>query len=213
MQSKVIQKFNDGSFSYEPLQYNAPDGKVFPNQVIDYGLKTLFDDRGFDTVLILDVDCIPLSLSSINYTFEQAEKGVLVGNIQRSNHIQNNQHVFVAPSAFCITKKMYDKCKRIPFQPTRRGDIAEEYTYYAENNNIPIEMFMPKTYESLPFDGKAWNLKDSMPKYGVGTTFVNKNNEEMFYHLFESRVHKHNQLFFNKCKSLLKLIKSKTKKI
>lgn len=202
-QQKVIKKLQDDSFTFEPLQYNAHHTQVVPNQVIDYGLRTLFDERGYDTVLILDVDCIPLSIDALNYTFEQAENGILVGNIQRSNHIQNDEHVYVAPSAMCLTKDMYNEYGRIPFAPTYRGDISEEYTYFAEQNNLPVEMYMPSKVEAECFSGGYWNLKTGMPQYGIGTTFVNKYGKEMFYHLFESRVHKFNELFVNKCNEML----------
>jgi hypothetical protein len=42
-----------------------------------------------------------------------------------------------------------------------------------------------------------------MPEYGIGTTFINQYGKEMFYHLFQSRFGKFNDLFFVKCAELL----------
>lgn len=206
-QSPVIFAFGGELANHEPLNYNAPDGQVFPDQVIDFGVKTLFDEKKYDTILILDIDCVPLSKQALEYTFEQAESGVLVGDIQRSNHLNNDEHVFVGSSAFCFTKEMYNDFNRLSFACTNRGDIGEEYTFVAEERNIPVEMYMPKHFQAAPYGCDYWPLKTGMPHYGIGTTFVNKNGDEMFYHLFESRTNLNVELFLDKCKSLMESIK------
>jgi hypothetical protein len=208
LQSKVIERFNKiPNCKYEFLLYNAKDGEIFPNQVINYGLNELFYKHNYETVLILDIDCVPLNEYAIDYVFSEAEKGKIVGNIQRSNHIENNQHVYVAPSCMCISKQMFEKLNHPSFDITNRSDIGEELCYIAEDNGIELEMFMPNSYEKLPYgDEKPWDLKDGMPKYGIGTTFINKHGKEMFYHLFQSRLNHFSDLFFLKCAKLLGVI-------
>lgn len=205
LQAKVIEKFNDiPNCRYEFLKYQAKDGEVFPNQVIEYAFNTLFYEKNYDTILMLDIDCVPLSKEAILNAFEKAENGILYGNVQRSNHIQNNQHCYVAPSAMCITKEMYEKLGKPTFSPTSRGDIGEELTYVAEEKNIPIEMLMPHSYEKLPYDSNSpWDLAEGMPKYGIGTTFADKDKNPQFYHLFQSRVGVFNDLFFLKCADII----------
>ena len=208
-QNRVIFAFSDVSTDYKPLNYNAPDGKVFPDQAIDFGLSTLFDQENYDTVLVLDVDCVPLSANALKYTFEQAESGKIIGNIQRSNHLQNDEHVFVGSSCFCMTKQTYNQFGKLSFACTNRGDIGEEYTYRAEQSGFPLEMYMPKSFQSAPVACESWPLKTGMPNYGIGTTFANKDGEEMFYHLFESRTHKNTKLFLDKCASIMESIRVK----
>lgn len=205
LQSKVIDKLNKiFNCKYEYLRYKEPDGKMFPDQVIEYGFEKLFYEDNYETILMLDIDCVPLSTNALEYIFNQAESGKLVGNVQRSNHLDNNKHTYVAPSCMAITKEIYEKLGKPSFKPTNRGDIGEELTYLAEKNKIEVEKFMPKHYEALPSKGdKPWALGDGEPEYGIGTTFVNKDNQEMFYHLFESRVHTFNNLFFLKCANIL----------
>lgn len=209
LQEKVINKFNSGKYDYKYLYYNAPDGQIIPSQVIDYGLKELFN-QGYTNVLILDIDCVPLSFGVLDYVFDQASKGILIGNAQRSNHIENNQHVYPAPSAICFSLDTFNKLGNLSFAPTNRGDVGEELAYAAEYLNIKIELFLPKSYEDLPINpdrskcSLPWDLADGMPKFGIGTTFVN-NNMEMFYHLFQSRVHIYNHLFISKCNQILQL--------
>lgn len=206
LQRKVIQKFNSlDKCHYQFLRYNAKDPEVVPDQVIDHGIKELFTH--YDTILILDIDCIPLSTRALEYTFEQAEKGILVGNVQRSNHIENNKHVYVAPSCIALTWDLFNELGKLSFTPTNRGDIGEELSYKAESMNKKIEMFTPSSYEENPYQmNEPWDLNDELPKYGIGTTFVNDKNEEMFYHLFQSRVGLFNQLFYKKCSQLLSLV-------
>lgn len=205
LQSNVVEKFNDiYNCVYEYLRYNGQDGDVMPDHVIDYGFEELFTTQEYDTILMLDVDCVPLSTHALEYMFQQAEQGKLVGNIQRSNHIANGQHVYVAPSAMCISKDTYRKLGRPSFAPTQRSDVGEELTFIANSVGVPVEMFMPASYEALPHQSEhPWDLADGMPKYGIGTTFVNSAGEEMFYHLFQTRVHVFNELFYKKCTNIL----------
>jgi hypothetical protein len=200
----VVNKFKPEDCTYEFLNYNAPDGHVVPDQVIDYALQDLFFRREMDAVLIIDVDCVPLNTRAIEYTFSQAAKHILIGNAQRSNHIENNMHVYPAPSCICLTLDMFADLGYPSFAPTNRGDIGEELSYIAEQKGIEIELFLPSKYEALPYDSdKPWDLNTQLPKYGIGTTFVNDIGEEMFYHLFQCRLGVFNHHFYDRCRELL----------
>lgn len=208
LQRQVINKFNDNEmFKYEYLHYKKPDGEMTPDQVIDYGIQKLFYEDKYDTILLLDIDCIPLSKYALEYTFKRAEAGVLVGNVQRSNHLDNNKHVYPAPSCIALTKQIYERLGKPSFNVTNRGDIGEELAYIAEQKGIEIEMFMPGKHEDVPYwntgERKLWDLADGQPQFGIGTTFVDKNGNEMFYHLFQSRLKVFNDLFFLKCASII----------
>ncbi len=170
-----------------------------PDKVLDYCVNNLLYEKDFETILILDIDCIPLSKEALDYTFQQAEKNILVGNIQRANHINNNEHLYVGPSYMCFTKQFYEEIGRPSFEFTIRGDVGEEITYQAEQHNKEIEFYNILKYEKLPVDGIPWKLKEGYPDFGIGTTFVNKHGQEMSYHLFQSIFHEHNALFYNKC--------------
>jgi len=208
LQKQIIAKFNKNKLcKYEYLNYKQPDGKMTPDQVIEYGLNKLFYEDNYETILMLDIDCIPLSEHAIDYIFDRAEQGVLIGNVQRSNHLDNNKHIYPAPSCICLTKDTYEKLEKPKWHPTNRGDIGEELAYVAEQKGIEIEMFMPSTYEELPHWGneerKPWDLRDGDPQFGIGTTFVDKDGNEMFYHLFQSRLTVFNDLFFLKCAKII----------
>jgi hypothetical protein len=202
-QELVITKLiEETSLHFRPLTYNAPDGEVFPDQAIEFGIGTLFDE-GYDNILILDIDCIPLSTEALLYVFEKANQGILIGNVQRSNYLENNKHVFVGSSCLCLNRNLYEFLGVPKFSPTNRGDIAEELTYIAEDKNIPIEFFTPLSYEASPYEKENWELDGVMKPYGIGTTFGNQEGTPMFYHLFESRLNLHVDRFINKCRTIL----------
>lgn len=205
-QKLVIDKLNTiPNCFYEYLRYNAADGVVWPDTVIDYAFDNLFYKRGYDTILLLDIDCIPLTSNSLLYMFEQAESGILVGNIQRANHLENNEHLYIAPSAICISRETFERLGKPSFAPNNLGDVGESLTYAAEKLDLSMEMFIPSHYQKLPYQrSEPWPLSKDMPSYGIGTTFVNKKNQEMFYHLFQSSMNIHNDLFYDKCISILK---------
>lgn len=200
-QKEVINKLrkNIPFFSYD---YSGSD--MLHGDVCNKLIHKLFYEyqETANSILILDVDCIPLSSEAIEWTFHQAYSGKLVGNIQRSNHYENEQHVYVAPSYLCITKETYEKAMSPTMAYSNKYDCGELLTINCEKNNIPIEFCMPVQSDSLNYEDKLWDLADGMPKYGIGTTFSNGRNL-ISYHLFCSTFNKYNHFFVNKCKEIL----------
>lgn len=203
-QKLVIDKIvKDIGIDFHPLFYNAKDGDIYPDQVINYGLNELFYNQKYDTVLVLDIDCIPLNQQSLMYIFDKAGVGTLIGNAQRSHYIENNEHIFIGSSCMCINKIVYEQLEKPNMAPTARGDIGEEFTYLAEEKNIPIEIFYPQSYEASPYGATSWALSGHLPHYGIGTTFESADKTPRFYHLFESRTNLHVDKFISKCLTVL----------
>lgn len=203
-QKQVINKLIEGfDIQYYPMQYNAKDGEMFPDDCINQGVNELFYKGGYDNIFILDIDCIPLSKSAVKYTFERASQGYLIGNVQRSSYIENDNHLFVGSSCLCINKYTFEKIGRPNAAPTKRGDICEEWTYLAEEHDVPIEFYIPDSYEASPYGAENWTLSGDLKPYGIGTTFKNVMDNEMFYHLFESRTNLNVDRFVKKSVSIL----------
>ncbi len=196
----VVDKFR-GNIDFVSVYHEYPNTKLNHGDLLNIWVNRLFNTTDCDCLLLLDIDCIPLSKESLDLTFELAYKGNLVGNIQRSNHISNNQHVFVAPSFLTISKLTYKELGRPTFSDTEQGDVAEQLTYNAEKIQLPCVYYMPKHTELFP-DGESWALADGMPKYGIGTTFEFK-GQEMSFHLFQSRLGRWNKLFYNRCHQIV----------
>ena len=199
----MAKLISNTDIEYMPLQYNAKDGDIYPDQVINYGLNELFYNQNYDNVLVLDIDCIPLSTDAMHYVFERANNGVLIGNAQRSHYLENNEHIFIGSSCMCVNKSVYEQLGKPSMGPTSRGDIGEELVYLAEERQLPIEIFYPQSYEASPYGAESWALTGDLPHYGIGTTFEKLDKTAMYYHLFESRTNLHVDKFISKCLTLL----------
>jgi hypothetical protein len=203
-QKLVVDKLvQDIGIDFHPLFYNAPNDKLYPDDVINYGLNELFYNQLYDNVLVLDVDCIPLNQQALTHIFQYAGRGVLIGDAQRSHYIENNEHIFIGSSCMCVNKLVYEKLGKPSMAPNVRGDIGEEFVYLAEEKNIPIEIFYPQSYEASPYGATSWALKGDLPHYGIGTTFESIDGRARFYHLFESRHNLHVDKFISKCETVL----------
>jgi hypothetical protein len=203
-QKKVLEKFNKSNIAHYPVLTDAPPGYTM-DKLID-----MLEERGHDAIMFLDIDALPLNDKALDYLFEQAYAGKVIGSAQRSNHIQNNQHIFAAPHNITFTVATYRKIGNPSFNPNHRGDVAEEVTFKAEENNVPVEIIMPLRYDAPPIrmdwepkdSPPYWDLADGMPKYGIGTTFGTEGNE-MFWHMYQSFYPGQKERFIKKCEDIL----------
>lgn len=204
LQKKVVEKFNLSKIQHYQVYTEAPPGYTM-DKLVD-----LLEERKHDAIMFLDIDCLPLNEHALNYMFDKAYSGTLIGDAQRSNHIDNGQHVFAAPHNVTFTIEMYRKLGNPSFMPNYRGDVAEELTFKAREANIPIEIIMPLRYDAPPIrmdwepkdSPPYWDLADGMPKYGIGTTF-GQEGLDMFWHMYQSFHPGQNERFIKKCEELL----------
>lgn len=215
LQRAVVKKFNPLN-----LQHIAIKGEIPHGLFMDYiwtlngqSVSTFKDENvskqlDFDVVLFLDIDCLPVHPNAIETYISAASNGALIGNAQRSGHIENNNHLFAAPSALALSAANFDKMGRPSAMETSRGDVAEEYTYAAEANNIAVDFVMPLRYDRnvYRYDWETdrrpyWTLENSNPNYGLGTTYGKEN--DLFWHNFQIRVEGQQEQFWKKCEELL----------
>jgi hypothetical protein len=204
LQKKVVAKYNKKDITHIQVLTNAQPGPTMDK------LMELIQKNGFDAVMFLDIDCVPLNENAIDYMFAKAYDGFLIGDAQRSNHIQNDQHVFAAPHNFTFTVDTYKKCGSPSLTPNHRGDVGEELTFKAREANIPIDIIMPIRFDAPPIRmawepsnlPPHWDLADGMPKYGVGTTF-GIGDRELFWHNYQIFHPGQQERFWKKCEELL----------
>lgn len=204
-QQDVVKKFNPSQIAHYSVLTEAPPGYTM-DKLVD-----MLEERGHDAIMFLDVDCVPLNETSLDFMFSKAYDGVLIGDAQRSNHIQNDQHVFCAPHNVTFTIEMYRKLGNPSFMPNYRGDVGEELTFKAREANIPVQILMPLYYDAPPIrmdwepkDAPPyWDLADGMPKYGVGTTFGREEFDELFWHNYQIFHPGQQERFWKKCEELL----------
>lgn len=215
LQSKVINKFNKNKFPHIIITGEIPHG-----QFMDYfwtingapvaTIGKIEKQHNFDVILFLDIDCVPLSENSIDYFISKAIEGKLIGNAQRSGHIQNNNHIFAAPSALAISLENFKKIGSPSALETVRGDVAEEYTYCAEQFGVETEFILPTKYDRdiYRYDYEQdrrpyWTLENNLPNFGLGTSYGNEKLGDLFYHNFQIRMPGQQELFQKKCEELL----------
>lgn len=218
MQREVVQKYNPQQYPHYQFHVGM---NVRHGVFLDYmwglnGVKAgVFTEENFeqkidhDVVIILDIDCIPVSLNAFEYYAKVAASGKLIGNAQRTNHLNNGQHVFAAPSAFAISRNSMVKINAPSALETDRSDVLEEYTWAAEANGVDAVKIMPVRFDAPPqrYDWEKnqppyWDLADGMPKYGMGTTYGDDTGE-LFWHNFQIRMPGQEQRFWNKCEEVL----------
>lgn len=217
LQKQVTEKFNSRKIPHIVINGQIPHGLFFdyiwalngqpPETMKDKNVNKQLD---FDAILFLDIDCVPVSDKALELYLARALDGVLIGNAQRSGHIENNNHLFAAPSAAAISKETFEKIGRPSGMETSRGDVMEEYTYAAEKNGVKVELAMPTKYDRAVFrydwekDRRPyWTLEHNLPNYGLGTTYGSEDHGDLFWHNFQIRIEGQQQEFWKKCEGLL----------
>ena len=131
--------------------------------------------------LILDIDAFPLSQYAIKLTFVLAKIKGFSGNIQRTNCINNNEHLFIGPSFLCFDTKKIKEFKELAFATNSKSDVCEEITW-EKPEIIDHNLFRPLKTIFKPI----WALEGDRKVYGIGTTF-GYDKVPINYHHFYSR--------------------------
>lgn len=213
LQNSVVQKYNKSKIPFYTVK-----GELRHGHFIDYFWKMNgvevdevknipFNENNkmdHDVIIFLDIDCIPLNPDVFEYMIEQAAKGKIIGNVQRSGHIDNGNHLFSAPSATAISRETFIKIGRPSAIETNRSDVMEEYTWAA--NDVELEFFIPSAYARAPYryqwekdQRPYWTLENGLPNYGIGTTYKSDRFGDVFYHNFQIREKQYVELFWEQC--------------
>lgn len=189
-QNEVVNRYRPADCDFVLMKGGAGHGEA-----IDWFLS----DSRYDNYFLLDIDAIPLHSLIFPYMLYKAALGYVVGNIQRSNHLENGRHVFAAPSFMALSRPVWWGMGRPSFKTTQRADVAEEVTFRAEAQGVPVELFRP----SRVLGEKQWALDSAdEPQYGVGTFFGHE-GVEVSYHNFQIRMPPAHALFLDVCKAVL----------
>jgi hypothetical protein len=212
LHAQVVKKFNPLGYVHHPIKTDMNHGASMDmvwtmngQKVATFAGATVEKKFDFDVIMFLDVDCLPLTMDALEYYINAAAAGKLIGNIQRSNHIQNDQHVFAAPNGVAMSVDTFLSIGSPSAIPTARGDVGEEYTFAAEKTGLaPIELLMPLSFDEAPAECPSWALKDGMPHYGRGTTF-GLPDRPLTWHQFQSFHPGQQEKYWKKCEERLAL--------
>jgi hypothetical protein len=154
---------------------------TFHGRALHQAFELIGDDIN---CLIIDNDAFPLSREAVELTFEMAKKLGISGNLQRTNSIDNGEHIFYAPSYLCINSSLIHGLGSQAWVTNGRSDTAEEIAWIAGKDST-IFGFRPYRNRYKPI----WPLEGSRKVYGIGTYFRDQaSNLPINYHHFYSRV-------------------------
>lgn len=145
-----------------------------------------------ELVLILDIDCVPLTRAAIPALTAKAAGGALAGCVQRANHIDNGAHLYVGPFCMALSRVLWNRLGRPSFEPTPRGDVGEALTYACEDAGAPLAMLWPSHVEA-----PQWDLTEGR-RFGVNTEY-----DGAFLHTFNIRSREYQQRFVDRCSAIL----------
>jgi hypothetical protein len=186
-QDRIVHKFLPEGWTF--TQVFQPFGGE-PHSI---GMHRCVEMCTTDVIVFLDTDCIPLTPGALPYLYDFAQKGVLAGIIQRSNHLQNNQHVYVSAACMAFSKQKYAALGSPAFFTTGRGDVGEELTYvWEKDDSKSIHMIRPTASDDM-----RWDLDKGQRPYGVNTTYG-----DLFFHAWEGRTPVQQTAFVNRCKQI-----------
>ena len=129
-------------------------------------------------VLIIDLDAFPLSNDALKLTFILANKFGISGNAQRTNCIENGEHIFIGPSYMCIDIDLLRSIDT-PWDVNKRSDVGEEISWHL-GTSINRSLFLPFKTIKPPI----WSLKGSQKVYGIGTSFSYEEMPIAYHHFF-----------------------------
>jgi hypothetical protein len=155
-------------------------------------LDTVMGEASADLVLILDIDCVPLTADAIPALAARARAGALAGCVQRANHIANDAHVYVGAFCMALGRPLWERLGRPSFEPTWRGDVGEELTYRCEQAGAPVHLLWPSGVEE-----PCWDLTEGR-RFGVNTEY-----DGAFLHTFNIRAPQYQQRFVERCRAIL----------
>lgn len=144
-----------------------------------------------EPIIILDIDCIPLSRSVMEDAYDFCQKNFGIFSVaQKASHIPLSP-VYAGPAFIAFNAGTYEILGRPTFACTDRADCAGELTYKARENGVPIFLLYPSHVEE-----PLWDL-DGPFKFGKGTTYGGR-----IYHAFYSRK-ENKEMFLKKCKEII----------
>ncbi len=175
---KVLNLEFDKSYCKEISESsNDKSGHLTIHGVMINDLINLINEESY--CLLIDIDAFPLSQDAIKIAFATAFLKGVNGNIQRTNCLNNKEHIFIAESFMCFYTKKIKSIGSRAWKANERSDVSEEISWewpeiLDENVFVPLStVFKP-----------IWPLRGSKPIYGIGTVFAFNNIKISYHHFF-----------------------------
>ncbi len=204
-QKKVFEHFNLEIEQIEVEPVGFGDSLTLP--------KILNSRTDWEFATIFDIDCIPLTADVFkNYFSLEEYKNTLYGNAQASNVFvgEIKSPPYVSPHFMTLSRElwddMYTKLGPALFIPVpypnpdgvvTQADRGERLTRETEKLGYKLKIEYP-TEVKIPKWSYGGEFGMEPFTFGVGTTYGN-----LTYHNYEIRIEGYQELFIEKCNSIL----------
>ena len=172
-------EFDDYFLKRKSISYQSKKGYFNFHGLMLKDLCELIPENSI--CLVMDIDAYPLSSEAIKFTFLMTGKKEFYGNLQRTNCIDNNAHLFVVASYMCFQNKKIKSFGEEAFIANERSEPGEEIFWQLPDTIIEDQLRPIKTIFA-----PIWPLEGNKSVYGIGTTFGYK-KIPINYHHFLSR--------------------------
>jgi hypothetical protein len=140
---------------------------VFINQLLEKASNS-------DVVCILDIDCLPHSLSDLTTAYNWVnENQSFIGNAQNISHTTKRNRIFAAASMLMIHKKAWLELGKPDLSFSKDEiedtlvDTAQRISLVADELGFPYRVLLPLGYDDI---SSSWQL-GPLCSYGKGTTY------------------------------------------
>jgi len=152
---------------------------ISPHAAHGRWMEQLFDDRKEDLIGFIDIDCIVLCLSIIDFAQAAVKKnGTVLGVAQCANHLPLRNIPYAAPAFMVANRSLWNEIGRPSLIANGEMDTAQSITMACLNEGLDVGLLFPERHST---DGPSWPLAD-LGTFGIGTTYGNGR----VFHLFQS---------------------------
>lgn len=128
-----------------------------------------------DSILFLDIDCIPLDREIVERAFAAAEAGRIFGVAHVAMHIDAD-FLYPGPMFVALTRRTWEKIGSPSLLPDAKHDVGGQLMSGAIAHGVPVDMLYP-SFVAVP----KW------PLGRFGCTGIATFYESRIFHLFRSR--------------------------
>jgi len=174
---------------------------IYTNQTIhhDRWLNQLVQRRidGLDAIGFIDIDCLPYSADAVEAALSYAlTAGSFIGLAQAANHIKPQLSIYAAPAFLVISRSAFQALGKPSLRTRHRADVAQDLSLVADARGFPYRILYPIGFNHSP-EGGPWRL-GNYGWFGIGTEY-----QGGFFHLFQSRLTKSQDLFRRKATEIM----------
>lgn len=190
---KDVPLYQEKVFNFFNIPVNIEIKNISHGDFLTNKCKELRHSNTIDVIIFFDIDCIPLSSTSIKNVLLKTNQNTICGIEQTCNCNLSPSHIYAGPACLAIPISVIKKIDNINFFSNDYCDVGQQFTYDCTRNNIFVN-FLNITDCQIP----QWRLGNTNKMFGIGTTY-----DDCIFHQFCIRDTKQQINFINKCKKII----------